>query len=389
MAVVGRSHNDFQVSLSTQYINLPPGGEQTFDITIDARAVPLGQVRFAGIRFTKGGRTLFIPITFVRGQGVVALEKTCDPASFPQGSNTTCTLTITNTNFEHSTNVTLTDQLPNRLRLVAGSVTGATPDGNGIRFDGSVAASQPPNVAIGAGSTPAGYVPLSLFGVAPIGGVGDETIVNFSVPAYTYAGETHTRIGIVSNGYAVVGGGTGADVEFVNQVLPDPAPPNNVLAPFWTDLNPGAGGALRIATLTDGQDTWLVLDWEGVREFSTARFNSFQIWIGVNGDAHPGEDISYTFGTLQGNGDGGFLTVGAENKFGNRGQNYYVDGVGSLPNSTTQLRVTTTPGTTSTHVITFQALGQRVGAWTNYAEMTSDLVFGKIIAKFSGEVTAP
>ena len=138
-----------------------------------------------------------------------------------------------------------------------------------LTFNGTLGGLQPPGVAIAPGTSPAGgYLPLSLFSVAPIGGVGDETIVNFNVPPFTYAGTTYTSIGVVSDGYVVVGGGTAADVEFINQNFPDPSPPNNVLAPFWTDLNPSSGGALRITTLTDGADTWIVVDYDAVREFS-------------------------------------------------------------------------------------------------------------------------
>jgi hypothetical protein len=157
-----------------------------------------------------------------------------------------------------------------------------------------------------------------------------------------------------------------------------------VLAPFWTDLDPSKGGALRLGLLTDGVNNWLVLEWDAVREFSTSRSNSFQIWIGLDGV----EDITYTYGTLQGNGDGGLLTVGAENRFGNRGANFYVDGTGTLPGSGTELRVTTTPGTPGeTRVVTFAARGVRPGTWTNCAEMTGDGFFGTSTACASGEVT--
>ena len=218
----------------------------------------------------------------------------------------------------------------------------------------------------------------------PVVGVGDETISNFFVPAFHYAGEVYTQIAMVSNGYAVVGGGTNLDVDFINQSFPDAAPPNNVFAPFWTDLDPSQGGALRVATLTDGTNSWVVLDWEAVREFSAPRVNSFQIWIGIDGV----EDITYTYGTLQGNGDGGLLTVGAENRFGNRGANFYVNGVGPLPTSTTELRVTTTPaGPGETRVITFDATGVHHGTWTNCAEMTGNVFFGTSTACESGEVT--
>lgn len=368
-------------------VTVPAGGNTTFNITLDARDVPLGATRFATIDITDGHRKLFFPITIVRGQAPVTLDKTCAPASIPRNSNTTCTITIVNPIFSDA-NIHLTDNLPSKLQLVPGSVVGATPNGNGVVFNGLLPASAPPDVSIAPGPSPAGgYLPLSLFGIPPVGGVTDDSITNFNVPAFQYAGETYTRVGFSSNGYVVVGGGTGADNTINNQNFPNPNAPNNVLAPFWTDLNPAAAGALRIGTLTDGSDTWIVLDWEAVREFSLPRLNSFQIWIGVNSDANPAEDISYAYGTIQGNGDGGFMSTGAENKFGNRGQSYYYNGTGTLPSNGTQLRVTTVAGAVSTRVITFQAKGVNTGSWTNYAELTGDTFFGTNIASFSGTVT--
>ena len=101
-------------------------------------------------------------------------------------------------------------------------------------------------------AAPAGYLPLSLFGVAPFGGNSDESIANFNVPGFVYAGETYSQVGVVSNGYVVVGGGDGGDVDFINSPLPDMAQPNNTLAPFWTDLNPASGGNMYIGILGDG-----------------------------------------------------------------------------------------------------------------------------------------
>jgi hypothetical protein len=192
------------------------------------------------------------------------------------------------------------------------------------------------------GSSPAGgYLPLSLFGIPPISGVGDDTMTNFSVPSYTYAGRTYTGLAVGSNGYVQAGSATAVSLN--NQNFPNPTDPNGVIAAFWTDLNPAAAGAVRIGTLTDGADTWIVADWEGVREFSTAsNTHSFQIWIGVQGDANPGEDVSIAYGANTGNGDGGFLTVGAENENGVLGNASYFNGVGTLPTNGTQLRVTFT-----------------------------------------------
>ena len=52
-----------------------------------------------------------------------------------------------------------------------------------------------------------------------------------------------------------------------------------MVAPFWTDLNPPAGGAIRVATLTGGGFSWIVVDWAAVKNFSNATTHSFEIWL--------------------------------------------------------------------------------------------------------------
>lgn len=215
----------------------------------------------------------------------------------------------------------------------------------------------------------------------------DDTITNFDVPPFTLAGNTYTSIGMASNGYAVLGGGTGADVAFRGQLFPDATPPNNVVAPFWTDLNPGAGGAMRIAIVTDRVSDWLVLDWEAVKEFSSARTDSFQIWIGLASNAVP-EDVSMAYGAV-GSGDGALLSVGAENADGSRGSSWFFDGApaANAPVDGTELRVNGTPGVTTSHVVTFDAKAKRVGPYVNYAFVTGDIFAGTAIARFGGTVT--
>lgn len=379
--------SDWSISVPAN-IRVPGNGTATLDIRIDARNVPMGEVRHGEIRLHHGNYRLHIPVTIVRGEADVTLNKNCAPTNLAKNQATTCTVTLTNNSFDDS-NVQVSDTLPSHFNIVNGTLVGANLVApNKIEFAGMLAGAQPPDVFIAPGSSPGGgFLPLSLFNITPIAGVGDETITNFNVPAFTFAGETWTRVGIVSNGYVVVGGGTGQDIDFVNQALPDPTPPNNVLAPFWTDLNPGAAGAIRIGILTDGSDDWIVIEWEGVKEYSTPRVASFQIWIGISGDANPGEDISFAYGDIQGNGDGGFLTVGAENKFGNRGATTYVDGTGALPVNGTQLVVTSgQPAPGATHTITFQMQSKKQGAWQNCAEMTADTFQGTAISCVSGRV---
>ena len=377
--------NDFSVSVPSSF-RVRKNRSASFSITVDGRDVPLGQSRFATIIFRgEHGRSLRFPVTFIRKQAPITIATACAPASIPLRSSTSCTVTVANTTFSDAS-VAVSDQLPSALRLNRSSVAGGVASGNRVTFNGTLKGAAPasPSLANVHLGSPAGYLPLIDFGIAPIAAVGDETISNFSVPAFTFGGQTYTRLGVVSDGYLVVGGGTGADVNYINQHLPDSTPPNNVLAPFWTDFNPSAGGAIRIGTLTDGTNTWLVVDYAAVKEYSTIRTNSFEVWIGINGT----EDISYTYGPLQGNGDGGFLTVGVENSFGNRGQNYYVDGTGTMPTSATELVVTSTPGAPGeSHTISFSAEGRRVGPFVNYPELTSPSIFGTSIGRFAGSVT--
>ncbi len=389
---VGKNHNyrldtnapnDLTVTVPSR-LKVPKNGDGSLDITIDGRNVPLGGVRFASVVLKGDEADMHLPISIVRHQPSVTLDKGCSPLSIPHNGFTTCTITMTNTAFDMA-NVTLTDALPKALQLVPGSVSGATPSGNGLTFTGALAAVVPATVSVQTGESPAGgYLPLSLFGIPPVAGVGDETITNFTTPPFIYAGETYTSVGMVSDGYLVAGGGTGSDVQFINQTLPDPTPPNNVLAPFWTDLNPGFSGAMRVGELTDTStgDSWMVFDWDAVPNFSNHQPNSFEVWIGVNGV----QDISFAFGPVTG-GEFGSLTVGAENRFGNRGANFFVNGTGTAPTDGAQVTVTSTPGGPGeTKVVTFQAKAKQFGDFQNCAALTSQLFQGINLACANGSV---
>jgi hypothetical protein len=206
-----------------------------------------------------------------------------------------------------------------------------------------------------------------------------------------FAGETWSTFGVVSNGYLVVGGGDAGDVDFQNTDFPNAARPNNVLAPCWTDMNPGAAGRILVNVLTDGVNNWTIVEWERVRNFSDGRLNTCQVWIGAAANGI-GQDITYTYGPEISNGDLGFMTVGAENRFGNRGASVFFNNTGSAPTPTNstgyEVIVTSSPGAPGeTHTVTFTAKGVKTGKWQNCAEMDSAFTFGTTIACADGEVT--
>jgi len=220
---------------------------------------------------------------------------------------------------------------------------------NGVGVVTSMTCSFPSHVStitVAPGSTPAGgYLPLSLFGIGPIAGMGDGSVVNFNVPTFTWAGQTWTRLGVASDGYVIIGGDDGGTSNPVNTSLPNAASPHNIIAPFWTNLNPAAGGGVRIGTLTDGSSTWIVVDWQKVPNAADATTNSFEIWLRIESGAGlgAGEQVSFGYGTGAdsiGTGSGGLLTVGAQDINGHVGGVLYFNGTGTLPVPRSQYVVT-------------------------------------------------
>lgn len=161
-----------------------------------------------------------------------------------------------------------------------------------------------------------GYVPLANFGINPIT-KGSATIFNYNVPAFEYAGETWTRVGMAVNGYVIVGGGDEGDAP--NRSLPDAGGPTNILAPFWTDDY--EADEMRIAGMQSGARAWIVMEWSGTY--------SFQVWL-LYSSVGEGEGITFTYSnssdwsSLPAN-----LTIGAQDKTGTVGTNWYYNGSGN------------------------------------------------------------
>ena len=189
------------------------------------------------------------------------------------------------------------------------------------------------DITIAPGTGPAGqYYSLSVWGITPIAGMGDNTEKGYNTPAFNFGGKTFTHLNISSNGYVTMNSpATSANP----QTFPDPTSPNGVLAPFWTDLDPSQTGAVRIGLLTDGTNTWIVVDWNSVSVHGYAGVtDSFEIWLRTGGV----EDITYSYGSMLGSAGLSSL-IGAENINGTIGATY----LGALPYNS-ELRVTTSGG---------------------------------------------
>jgi hypothetical protein len=346
--------------------------------------VPTGEVRHANLRLTNGHHEANFPITFVKGDSGdkgLPLTKTCEPTTLRRGERTECTITASNTTLDPVA-VSIRDWLPRELRL-KGGVDGATRLGpRELAFEGIVEGAVGAEVTVEEAASPFGYLPLASLGIEPLDAdlVGDESIANFHVPPFLYGGETYTRIGLAGNGFAVVGGGE-AELTPIAQTMPDPETPNNVIAPFWTDLSGEGTFYVDIVDPDNSGIEWLVLEWEDASDLDEpAGVYSFQIWIQVETGQ---EAIFMVYGRVEGDGSDDFgFSVGAENKFGSSGKT-----LTDLPTVDTELAVkTVVPIIPGTHTITFSAKGVRGGDWENCAEMTSEVFVGTALACAEGEV---
>jgi hypothetical protein len=357
-----------KITVTPKSGTIAKNGSRTFQITVTSSGA--GQ-QFGEVRFLSSGKpTLHLPVAWFHQQGVVTLAQSCGSASLALNGTTTCTVTAQNTSMADAA-VTATSEVTNGLRITSASgASVASSHKKASTGPVPLAGAKDAIPAIAPGVSPAGYLPLDLFGGTLVSPLGDETITNFNVPPFLFGGTRYSSVGVDSNGYLVLNGGTSADNNCCN-VLPFPnlARPNGVLAPYWTDLD-GSGrvGAL-LNVLTDGVNTWLVVEWR-VNVFGTNSIRIFQAWIGVDDT----EDISYTYDSsaLQ-LAFGQPLGIGAENVTGTAGANAAIPPTGDL-------RVTTTPGQPGeTLTYTLNIKGVAVGSQSLKTSMQSNLTLGSTI----------
>jgi len=380
-------------------IHVKAANSVTFTITISAPDVANGQYQGRiNLVPRKGGNTVTMPVAFVKKQGPVTLTNSCSPLSFPAYTNanpTSTHCTVSAANFAQGTasasiNVSQREKgkaLSYKNVGAPGSVIGS---GDGVQWSGTLSGAIPPQVnAINniTGSGPAGgYLPLSLFGGNLVIPGGDDTLTNVNVPTFSYGGESYTQIGVASNGYVVVGGGSAADVNFFPQTFPNTARPNNVMAPFWTDLNTTGGtvgnNAILVNTLTDGAGhSWIVVDFEKVKNFSNSTTHTGEIWIQYQG----GEQLTWSYEAANAaSGDpGSAINWGAENRDGTSGKN-----LAAAPANNTEYRPVLSPPTAGGSVsIPFDVFSKKTGTFHSDATLLSNLVNGGTIAPVTLTIT--
>jgi hypothetical protein len=254
----------------------------------------------------------------------------------------------------------VTDAVPSGSTFVAGSetesvVNGTTssawsynPGTNSLSWTGEL---DPGGLAITPSGFLGGYTSLAGFGVPPLAltcnGDCDDGGYFFNVPAYTFNGQTYTQTLFSVNGTLEAGSASGGFSSFNNQNLPDASLPNNIMAPFWRDLNLNAGGNMYIAGFNFGCGTATAYEWEAVPHFgSPLETVTMQVWIGDDGGCLA-DLIHFVYGDMStGTSNGG--TVGVENATGTIGTSYFFNGSGTVPVLNDELLVSTLNGGSAT-----------------------------------------
>jgi hypothetical protein len=153
-----------------------------------------------------------------------------------------------------------------------------------------------------------GYDWVDISGVGTPGSYGDDSnlgpfAIGFDFPFY---GNLFSTLRVCSNGFLSF---TSSSTAYTNQGIPTAAEPNNLVAPFWDDLNPNNGG--EIYTWQDPANGRFIVQWDAVPRYSNA--NALQTFQAI---LHADGRILFQYHTVS---DATSATVGIENASGTDG----------------------------------------------------------------------
>jgi len=136
------------------------------------------------------------------------------------------------------------------------------------------------------------------------GGDQDDGFKTINLPfSFPFYGIAKNSVKISSNGYLTFGSNA---VEFINTPIPENSDPNDIIAPLWTDLDPGFGG--NIYYYYDAVNSKFFVQYSGIPHINPGSIYTFQTVIYETGDLY------FQYQDLSGFTDN--CTVGIENSDG-------------------------------------------------------------------------
>lgn len=188
--------------------------------------------------------------------------------------------------------------------------------------------------------------------------------------SFTFYGQSYSRIFVGANG--LLGFDSSGLAAAANTDLPNTSAPNNIICPFWDDLNPGAGGSVRIGITGTSPNRKVVVSWVAVPGAGSppASF-SLQVWLeeGTHRIQFHYQDVQPS--SRNRSGGGRSATVGVEHSSGLLAAKHSFNGSVLLADSTAIVFTppaaspTTTPGMLTVLPATdFVAAGYSSGPFT-------------------------
>lgn len=147
----------------------------------------------------------------------------------------------------------------------------------------------------------------------------DDASATVSLPfSFTFYKQPFTSLKISSNGFLVFG--ASAATAYSNAGIPNSTEPNGMVAPYWDDLNPGAGGSIWYRTTGTAPNRKFTVAWIGVPHFS---YGDITLQVTLEETTN---DIVYSYkDVLHGNANADYgmsATVGVENAAGTIGRQF-------------------------------------------------------------------
>jgi hypothetical protein len=123
------------------------------------------------------------------------------------------------------------------------------------------------------------WIDITVDGIAT--DIGNEEMALEVDPGFPFLfyGELYDELNISSNGFLSFVSTVPA---YFNRVIPFGAQPNTLIAPFWDDLNPGAGSG-EVFWKSEPENGRFIVTWENVVRNGTSELETFQAILNVDG----------------------------------------------------------------------------------------------------------
>lgn len=241
------------------------------------------------------------------------------------GDVLTYTITLRNASLVRATGIQVADPLPATLTYIAESATaGAVYDAasHQLRWQGTVPAGRTATASYEWADSDTGDVTfdwIDTSGGTSVPGGDDVALGPFPLGfTFRFFGNDYSEFYINTNGQVLFGQGSS---QYARVAIPNPAPPNNFIAPLWGDLVCGAN-TLTYQTFGVAPQRYTVIEWREASRFRSMDRYTFEVVLFEGSN-----EILLQYLSMTGEHAGGdSMAIGIENLTGTDGVQYLLNG---------------------------------------------------------------